>query len=336
MRGILLLLLSISVYLPVSGQSQLVAIDGADSLYVMGYTRKNDARAHYTSQRYRLDYGSKKSGTVSSGRFTNVSDLVGGGFTYKFLDLDLMFSLPSSHILETGVQNLKQFRLSGSYSSRSWTIRGYWLQSTGLVAADADGQFISGPSIDMLSLGFPITYYFNHRKYSYKAATFLNEVQRRSAGSALFRIEPFYRRLGVGKSIPPDSLDMATKYGEQAGLKYAYAPGLVVMPGYGYSFTSHDGRWFVAPVIFAGAGVALNSYKGKNNEKITVNMEYKASAMLNAGYNGTRWYAFLRSSIDADYFILNPSFFLTTDIKLGITIGYRFANFESFIPQSLF
>ncbi len=336
MRVVLIFVFAAAVALPGFAQPALLAIDGVDSLYVMGHARKNDIRAHYTSQRYLLEYGHKKSGTISSGRFTNVSDLLGGGFTYKFLDLDLTFSLPSSHIMETGVQNLQQFRLSGSYSSRRWTIRGYWLQSMGLVAADASGQFVSGPSIDMLSLGFPITYYFNYRKYSYKAATFLNEVQRRSAGSMLLRIEPFYRRLGVGKSIPPDSLDVATTYGEQSGLKYAYAPGVVVMPGYGYNFTTSDGRWFVAPVVFVGGGVAVNTFRGKTGEKTTVNMEYKAAAMLNAGYNGRRWYAFLRSSIDADYFILNPSFFLTTDIKLGITVGYRFNNFESFLPQSLF
>jgi len=321
-----------------AGQSPggLKTLEGVDSGYVRAYTRQYDVRMHYTSQRYMLEYGSKKSGGPTEGQFSNVNELMGGGLTYKFIDLDLTFSLPSSHILETGVQNLQQFRLSGSYSGRRWNIRGYWLQSTGLVATDADGQFISGPSIDMLSLGFPITYYFNYKRYSYKAATFLSEVQLRSAGSLLCRIEPFYRHMGIGKSIAPDSVDTSVKYGEQSGLKYAYAPGIVVMPGYGYNFTTLDGKFFISPAIFAGAGVAVNVYKGKNGEKTTVNAEYKVSASLNAGYNGRRWYAYLRSSYDADYFVLNPSYFLTTDLKLGITVGYRINAFESFLPESLF
>lgn len=337
MKGWLVMVWCLTVSMA-KGQSAdgLQTLEGVDSSYVRGYVRKYDVRAHYTSQRYMLEYGSKKGGGPTTGQFSNVNELLGGGFTYKFIDLDLAFSLPSSHILETGVQNLQQFRLSGSFTSRRWNIRGYWLQSTGLVATDADGAFISGPSIDMLSLGLPITYYFNYMRYSYKAATFLSEVQLRSAGSFLCRIEPFYRHMGIGKSIPPDTVDTPAKYGEQAGLKYTYAPGVVVMPGYGYNFTSVDGKWFISPALFAGAGVAVNVFKGNNGEKTSVNAEYKVSASLNAGHNGRRWYAFLRSSYDADYFILNPSFFLTTDLKLGVTIGYRINAFEKFIPESLF
>lgn len=260
--------------------------------------------------------------------------MLGGGLTYKFIGLDLAFSLPSCHILETGVQNLQQFRLSGIYSGRRWNIRGYWLQSTGLVATDADGQFIPGPSIDMLSLGLPVTYYFSYKRYSYKAATLLSEVQLRSAGSLLCRIEPFCRHMGIRKSIPADSLDTNVKYGEQAGLKYANAPGVVVMPGYGYNLTTVDGKWFFSPAIFAGA--AVNVYKGKIGAKTKVNAEYMVSASPNAGYNGRRWCAFLRSSFDADCFVLDPSFFLTTDPRLGITVGYRINAFEKFLPESLF
>ena len=223
----------------------LRTLDGADSLFVRGFPQKNDFRVAYLSQRYLLEYGSKRGEAPNGGGvFTNTSDLLGMGLTYKFIDVDVAFSLPQSKVLQTGLQNLQQFRLSGSFSSRRWTIRGYWLQSTGLVAADPAGQFISTPSVDMLSLGIPFTYYFNHRRYSYRSAAFQSEVQLRSAGSVLMRIEPFYRRLGVGSSLVPASLDVAATYGEQVGLQYVYAPGVVVMPGYGHNFTAADGRWF--------------------------------------------------------------------------------------------
>lgn len=312
------------------------SVEGTDSLYVGGFSRNNDVRIHYTSQRYLLEYGSKRESASGSGLFSNVSEFLGGGFTYKFLDLDLSFSLPQTRVLETGLQNLSQFRLSGSYSSRRWTIRGYWLQSTGLVAADAEGNFISGPTVDMLNLGLPITYYFNHRRYSFRAAAFQSEVQRRSAGSLLLRIEPFYRRLGVGNSLVPPGQDLPTKYGEQAGLKYAYAPGVTIQPGYGFNWTSHDGKWFVSPMVFVGGGVAVNVYKGNSGERTNVNPEWKGSAVLNMGYNGPRWYAAVRSSYEYSYFLLDPSYFRTTDLKLGLTVGYRFNYFEKFLPESIF
>lgn len=328
--------LSIGAALAQPSPGPFVAVEGTDSLYVGGFRRNNDVRFHYTSQRYVLEYGSKRQSASGSGLFSNVSEFLGGGFTYKFLDLDLSFSLPQTRVLETGLQNLSQFRLSGSYSSRRWTIRGYWLQSTGLVAADAEGNFISGPTVDMLSLGLPITYYFNHRRYSFRAAAFQNEVQRRSAGSFLLRIEPFYRRLGVGNGLVPPGQDTSTKYGEQAGLKYAYAPGVTLQPGFGYNWSSRQGKWFVSPMVFVGAGVAVNVYKGNSGERTNVNPEWRGSAVLNMGYNGPRWYAAFRSSFEYNYFLLDPSYFQTSDLKLGLTVGYRFNYFEKFLPESIF
>ncbi len=335
-----LALLGCFLMISVRGQGtsdSLRLLADVDSLYVMGFSRKNDIRVAYLSQRYLLEYGSKRAEAPKpDGVFGNTNEMVGIGLTYKFIDVDFAFSLPQSRILETGVQNLQQFRLSGSFSSRQWTVRGYWLQSTGLVAADPSGEFISGPSVDMLSLGIPFTYYFNHRRYSFRAAAFQSEIQRRSAGSFLARIEPFYRRLGVGSPIVPTSLDVPATYGEQAGLVYAYAPGVVVMPGYGYNLTTGDGRWFVSTMVFAGGGVAMNIFKGNSGERTSVNMEWKGSALLNVGYNGRHIYAALRSTYDIDYFLLDPSYFFTSDLKLGITVGYRFKAIERFLPEKLF
>ena len=102
-------------------------IDGTDSLYLRGFNRKNDFRLNYTSQRYLLNYGSRHKNFSTGNKFSNVSDLVGFGLTYKFIDFDIAFSLPQSQVLQTGLQNLKLFRLAGSFSSRNWTVRtSFW------------------------------------------------------------------------------------------------------------------------------------------------------------------------------------------------------------------
>lgn len=322
--------------LSANGQALLRSIEDVDSNYVMAFGRKNDVRAHFTSQQYVLQYGSTREGTTEPGLFGNTTALLGGGLTYKFIDLDLAFSLPNSRILSTGVQNLTQFRLSGTYSARKFTVRGFWLQSTGMVAADASGQFISGPSIDVLNIGLPFTWYFNYRKYSFRAPVFQNELQLRKAGSFLLRLEPFFRRLGVGTRIVPPGQDTPAKYGEQTGLQYVHAPGITFQPGYGYTLTGKDGKWFIAPMIFAGGGVAFNDYRGNAGTKTKVTIEWKGSAALSAGFNGPRWYASLRSSYEVNYFLLDPSYFLTRDLKLVFTVGYRFNALETFLPESLF
>lgn len=315
----------------------LVKPDAADSLFIQSFVRKNDFRVTYSSQRYTLEYGSKREAApTGGGMFSNVSDLLGFGLTYKFIDFDLAFSIPMTTILANDVQNLSQFRLSGSYSGRKWTIRGYWLESTGLVASDASGQFKSSPSLNLVNLGVQYTYYFNNLKYSFKAAAFQSELQRKSVGSFLMRIEPFYRRLGVGTQLVPSALDVAATYGEQAGLQYAYAPGLLILPGYGFNWTTSNGKLFISPLAFFGTGIAVNVYQGSAGERTSVNSEWKGVAMLSLGYNAPRAYVSLRSSFEMGYFMLDPSYFLTEDLKIGITAGYRFNAVEKFIPESLF
>jgi len=263
-------------------------------------------------------------------------DLLGFGLTYKFIDFDLAFSLPKTRILETGAQNLKQFRLSGSFTGRKWTVRGYWLESSSIVVGDAQGEFISSPSVSVLNLGIQYTYFFNHPKYSFRASAFQDELQKKSAGSFLLRVEPFFRRLGIGTPIVPPALDNVSTYGEQTGLQYVYSPGLLIQPGYGFNWIARNGRIFVSPMAFVGTGFAVNTYRGNAGEKSSVNNEWKGMASLNLGYNGPRFFVALRSSYEINYFMLVPSYFLTSDLKLGFTAGYRFNSLESFLPSSLF
>lgn len=303
-----------------------------DSLYITRFKLANDFRTTFTTQRYQMEFGTKQ-GKQVSGLFNNVSEWLGFGLTYKFIDFDLAFSLPKTRVLDAGLQNLEQFRLTGSFSGRRYTVRGYWLESSGMVVADAGGAFISLPTVQVRNIGIEYTHYFNFRRYSFRAATFQNEQQRRRAGSLMVRVEPFFRKVGIGDPVVPPAQDLAAVYGEQAGLRYAQAPVLLVLPGYGRTWTWGNGQWFVSPMLFLGGGIAFNAFRGNAGEKHAVNVEWKGSAMLNAGYNGTRFYVSLRSYYIVDYFLLDPSYFMMTDLRLGITAGYRFRNLERLIPE---
>ena len=107
-----------------------------------------------------------------------------------------------------------------------------------------------------------MTYIFNYRKFSYRAAVNQNELQRKTAGSFLLRFEPFYRTLGTATRLVPASLDLLGIFGNQEGLEYVKAPGMLVMPGYGATIKSVDQKFYVSPFIFAGPGIAFNFYKG--------------------------------------------------------------------------
>ena len=309
--------------------------DDADSSYIMRYTREDDIRLIYGGQGSNLSYGSTNEGNAlfSDALYHNVNDLAGFGLTYKFIDFDLTWSLQHVSTLDDERQNLSQFRLAYSYTMRKFAVRGYVSDAKGVIVEQTKGSTESDPDVHLVKVGAQVTYYLNNRKYSYRAANFQNELQRKSAGSLLVRAEPFYRSLGMHDALIPEDKAL---YEQQAGLEYVRTGGLMLMPGYGYNLALRGGKFFVSPIVFLGPGVTVNVYKAADDKPTFMNIEWAGSFALNAGYNGPKFYASFRTIYDVGYFNLDPSYFTTSDLKITLTVGWRFHHFESFIPASLF
>ena len=312
----------------------LNAPNDADSMYILTFTREDDIRLIYGGQGSNISYGTNGDGSAlfSDALYHNVNDLAGFGITYKFIDFDLVFSLRNVNLMDEERQNLSQFRLAYSYTTRKFAIRAYLSESTGVIVGQTKGTTQSEADVHLLKVGAQVTYYVNDSKYSYRAANFQNELQRKRAGSFLVRAEPFYRSLGMETAmIPKDIL-----YGPQSGLEYVMTGGLMIMPGYGYNLAARQGRFFVSPIIFIGPGFTINGYKADDGKHSFLNVEWAGSFALNVGYNGSRAYASVRGAYDAAYFKLDPSYFTSSDVKVTLTVGWRFSHFEDFIPTSLF
>lgn len=310
----------------------------ADSLYIERYAKGNDVRLFYGGQGSSIAYGSsrKDNGTVNTSLYNNVNDLLGLGLTYKFIDFNLSYSLPSVRILHEDRQNLSQFRLSSRYTGRRFAVRGTFSNSKGVIVTDQGGDFTSAPDVHVFRVGIQLTVYFNYRRYSFRAANFQNELQRKSAGSLLLELEPFYRSLGIKTPLVPQALDVPETYGQQVGLSYVRSPGVLSGFGYGYNFALFGGKCFVSPIVLAGPGLAFNVYKAESGNYTTPRVEWARSFALNLGYNGRKAYATLRGAYDASYFRLNPSYFTTTNLKITLTLGLRFYNLENRIPSAIF
>lgn len=310
----------------------------ADSLFILRYCKGNDVRIMVGAQGSGLAYGSKKEGGdgYNDAIYHNVNDLVGFGLTYKWIDFDLSFSLPDSKVLDDERQNLSLFRLSGSITGRKLAVRLFYTKSEGVIVADQASKFTSDPDVRLMRTGAQLTYYFNNKKYTYRAANFQNELQRRSAGSFMIRLEPFFRTVGTESPLVPAEFDIPSTYGEQVGLRYVNSPGLILMPGFGYNFAAYRGQLFVSPMVFLGPGFAVNVYRSESGKYTSLNAEWAGSASLSLGYNGKNTYVTLRGNYDAGYFVLNPSYFTTSDLKITLTAGLRFNHLEKFIPAQLY
>lgn len=309
----------------------------ADSSYILRYKRANDIRLLYGGVGTSLAFGSVRNGNqLNTQLFNNVNDLIGVGITYKVIDFDINYSLPKSVFLEEDRQNLKQFQLAMSYSTRKIVVRGFYQESQGMLSADAAGEFTSQPDIELKKIGAQVTYIFNEKKYSYRAANYQTEQQQKMAGSFLLRAEPYYRNLKAPTGLVPDSRDLETTYGNQVGLQSAQAPGLLLMPGYGINIPVFHNFFYISPIIMAGPGLAYNTYVGEKGKFKEFNYEWSALLYLNLGYNGNKAYVNVRTAYEIYYVDLSPSYITTTDLRINLTVGYRFNNFETFIPTSLF
>ena len=307
-----------------------------DSNYVRNYSKLNDIRLIYGTQGSSLVYGSKNetNPTIPTSLFSNVNDFIGIGLTYKILDADLVFSLPKTRLLEEDRENLDQFRFSLSYTGRKFAIRGLISDTKGMISVDPMDRFQSNSDVHQYRISAQLTYIFNHQKYSYRAAMFQSELQRKTAGSLLLRLEPFYRGLGAGSGLVPTTLDKAATYGDLVGLEYLKAPGFLAMPGYGITITPFGERFFISPMIFGGPGLAFNFYEGDLGEYTYTNIEWAAMAALNMGYNGDRTYLNLNVTGDINYTPLQPAYFTSSNLKVSLTFGYRFIDLEKLIPRS--
>ncbi len=307
----------------------------ADSNYIMRYAKQNDIRFLYGGEGTSLGFGSKQEGNhISTSLYNNVNDLIGMGLTYKIIDADISFSLPKTRLLEEDRENLDQFRLALSYTGRKLAFRGYFTKSTGMISKDENGEFESQPDVRLLKFAVQITYNFNEKKYSYRAANFQNELQKKTAGSFLIRLEPFYRYLEAPTKLVPQERDLISTYGNQAGLQYVGAPGLLLMPGYGINVALLQGKFFISPIVLIGPGLAVNTYRGEKGKNTSLNFEWSAAAAINVGYNGETMYGTLRAAYDTYYTSLNPSYLTTMNLKISLTVGYRFRDLEKIIPTS--
>jgi len=318
--------------------TEIITASDADSTYIATYKCGNDVRLILGGQGAGLSYQSTRDHnlSLSSETYNNVTDLVGFGLSYKIIDFDLTFSLPKANLLPEDRQNLKQFRLSMSYTTRKNSFRGYLSDSEGVISSEPAGNFTSAPNVSLLKIGVQITHVFNAARFSYRAANFQNERQLKTAGSLLVRIEPFYRKFGADSLLAATNRDIEAIFGNQAGLKYVNAPGVVVMPGYGATLVKGGGKYYVSPMVLLGPGVALNTYKSEAGKFTRINLEVYSSLAVNLGYNGVLMYGNFRASYDVTYSYLNPSIISTADVRLYLTIGYRFRNLEKIIPTGFF
>ncbi len=325
------LLLSVSTVFSQSDETK--GRTGTDSTYIKTFVRNNDVRIFYGGQGNRLVLGSSRDESPDpSNNFNNTNDFIGVGLSYKWIDGDLSFSVRNTTYLNEERSTLDQFRVSAAHTGQKIAFRGYLCDSKGMVVSGNSDEYESQPALHEFRMGLQVTYVFNEQKYSYRAALYQNDVQLKTAGSFLLRAEPFYRSLGkTGSPIVPSAYDTEERFGEQTGMSYIKAPGLLLMPGYGINIVFKQSKWFISPVVLVGAGTAVNTWESDSGKGTKANMEYNAYFLVNAGYTGTSFYSRIQINYTSSYSPIQPAYLTSTNLMMSVLVGFRFRNIEGFL-----
>jgi len=165
-----------------------------DSLYVKDYSHKLTVFTYGKTKYVQVLFANKKTnekiGFSPNNRFN-----VGFGFTYKWLGLGIAFNLPFINNDNDLKGKTSRFDAQMNMFMQKFVFDLYFSHYKGFYVTTPtvlDTSWVEGmpypqyPALQSTNLGFSTYYILNNKKFSYKAAYALNQIQRKSAGSWIF------------------------------------------------------------------------------------------------------------------------------------------------------
>jgi len=208
---------------------------------------------------------------------------LGGGFNYKWLGLSLSFGLPSSAESDYKYGKTNRFDAQLNIYSKKFGVdvifqnySGFHLENPEELTTWNEDYQPQLPAMQSASVGFGGYYFFNHEKFSYKAAYVRNTIQNKSAGS--FLLGGFYSLDYAGfeegafeadtivsfipKELPKEVID---SFNVKAFVSHTYGISL----GYTYTLVFLK-KCFINLSLAPGFGaksLKLHNSRGENSSK---------------------------------------------------------------------
>lgn len=268
---------------------------------------------------------------------TNDNLLLGIGYTYTFLTINLGLKMPfiNGDDATYGKSKYVDLTLHGIFTSLivdlylQWN-HGYYIANPEDHVPDWSSQNAYPQRGDMRTnlIGLNVQYLFNSSRYSYKAAFVQNEFQKKSAGSLLLGVEAYWMlamtdSTMIAPGIPQQGYLGNTSF-NQVDIMNAGING-----GYAYTFV-WDEKLFVSLSATGGFSGSKNKvhYTTLSNtsyDKFSIGMT--SSFRISLGYNSNTYYvglSLLRFSMrsmvwdEADWFTYS-----TGNIRLNLVKRFR-------------
>jgi hypothetical protein len=167
-------------------------------------------------------------------------------------------------------------------------------------------------------------YSFNYTKFSLKAPFVFNEVQQKSAGSAIIGASFSMFVMDADSSIVPP--EISTYFDPDLHLLDLNVLSVAVSLGYMYSFVFKE-QFFLTISLIPGININSGDYFTKARNTIFPNFNLKLNTMNAIGYNGRKFFAGFNFLADGFFSRIDKK--LTTEIghgKSSFFVGYRFGR----------
>jgi hypothetical protein len=268
-----------------------------DSSYINDHTRDITFRL-YGSQKYTyydvVDSKLKKEILYRPNNNFNV----GIGANYKFLGINLGFSLPDVNKDNDRFGHTKYLDLQTHIYLRKLVIDLYWQRYKGYFLADQGGPLgnvledkprLIRPDLSTRNYGASILYIFNDQRFSYRAAYLQNEYQKKSAGSLLVGAEIFSTRINADSSIIPSNVQSPDFFEGQ----HFYRSGILsIAANAGYAYTLvYKKHLFITLSLSGGVGVNVTRLYMNDSIPKAGGWQLNNTVRASIGYNSSRYFA---------------------------------------------
>ena len=231
---------------------------------------------------------------------TNDNLLLGLGYTYSFLNINLAIKAPfinsdddiygKSKYLDLSIQTYFRSFIFGTYLQ--WS-RGYYLSNPENFQSGSVNEIPMQIRGDMRTnlLGLSIEYLFNSSRYSYKAAFLQNEFQKKSAGSPIAGVEAYWVLCMADSALSPYA-NRGYVFVNENPYNQVDLFNFGINGGYAYTFVWNELLYIslASTVGLAGGHHRVHNTWDYNTLKEGYSVGVTNNTKVSVGYNNNQYY----------------------------------------------
>jgi hypothetical protein len=271
-----------------------------DTNYVEVYMDELTARLYIKRKQNGFNLYEKLSDPFVKYR-TNDNLIIGIGYTYSFLTINLGVKMPFVNDDNDLYGQSKYFDLSTNFMFRAFIVDLYMQLGKGYYVSNPehvypfwdDSNDIMPQRGDMRTtiVGLNVQYLFNAERFSYKASFWQNEFQKRSAGSPILGIEGYWV-LGMTDSMMVEPAMPTTGFMNDELFNQVDMLNMGVNGGYAYTFVWDEKLFLSLSTTFGLSGASNRVHYSPESYTLnkSISLGFSNTTRISLGFNSRKHY----------------------------------------------